>query len=37
MKTGFRILILIMVFFSCKDEGIFDLSPSERTRNILAN
>ena len=36
MKTGFRILILIMVFFSCKDEGIFDLSPSERNAKHIS-
>ncbi|MBY2898362.1 DUF4302 domain-containing protein [Bacteroides fragilis] len=36
MKTGFRILILIMVFFSCKDEEIFDLSPSERNAKHIS-
>lgn len=36
MKTGFRILILIMVFFSCKDEKIFDLSPSERNAKHIS-
>ncbi|EKA81542.1 DUF4302 domain-containing protein [Bacteroides fragilis] len=36
MKTGFRILILIMAFFSCKDEKTFDLSPSERNAKHIS-
>ena len=36
MKTGFRILSLIMAFFSCKDEKTFDLSPSERNAKHIS-
>ena len=36
MKTGFRILILIMAFFSCKEEKTFDLSPSERNAKHIS-
>ena len=36
MKTGFRILILIMAFFSCKDVKTFDLSPSERNAKHIS-
>ncbi|MBY2893292.1 DUF4302 domain-containing protein [Bacteroides fragilis] len=36
METGFRILILIMAFFSCKDEKTFDLSPSERNAKHIS-
>lgn len=36
MKTGFQLLILIAVCFSCKDENIFDSSPSERSAKHIS-
>lgn len=36
MKIGFQLLILIAVCFSCKDENIFDLSPSERSAKHIS-
>ena len=36
MKIGFQLLILIMVCFSCKDENIFDSSPSERSAKHIS-
>lgn len=36
MKIGFQILILLMFFFSCKDEKVFDLSPSGRNEKHIS-
>ena len=36
MKLGFQILILMVFCFSCKDEKVFDSSPSERNANLMA-
>lgn len=35
MKLGFQILILMVFCFSCKDEKVFDSSPSERNANHI--
>lgn len=35
MKIGFQILILIVLCFSCKEEAVFGLSPSERNANHI--
>lgn len=37
MKTGFRILILIMAFFSCKDEKHLIYLLLNEMQNTLAN
>ncbi len=36
MKIGFQLLILIAICLSCKDEHIFDLSPSERNAKHIS-
>lgn len=36
MKIGFQLLILLTLCFSCKDENIFDLSPSERSAKHIS-
>ena len=37
MKLGFQILILMVFCFSCKDEKVFDSSPSERNANHISS
>ena len=36
MKIGFQLLILMAVCFSCKDENLFDSSPSERNAKHIS-